>query len=68
MTRAEKIRTLRETTGAGGLMDIRDALDKRDDCLECAAEYLTRTGLAAVMPEGARYPIWFRDHAKLHAR
>lgn len=66
MTRGEKIRTLRETTGCGGLMDIHGALDKRDGCLECATEYLTRTGLAAVMPEGARYPIWFRDHKKLH--
>lgn len=46
-----------ERSGAGRVA-ARAALDLRGNCVDCAVEYLLRTGLAAVMPDTTRYPHW----------
>lgn len=62
MASAEQVRIVCEKTGCG-LMDARIALDKREGDLACAIEYVERTGLAAVMPDSRRYPLWSKRKA-----
>lgn len=49
-----------------GMADARNALAARALCIPCSIEYVTRTGLAAVASDAARYPRWTRHQKNGH--
>jgi hypothetical protein len=54
---------LREVTGAG-FEDIRKAIEKCGEDYDLCYEHLTRTGLACVMKDEVRYPLWYERQNK----
>lgn len=61
-THREKIEAVYGAAGCGRT-EARQALEKRAWHVPCAVEYVQRTGLAAVMSDATRYPLWTKLQA-----
>ena len=63
MIKASQVRELRDKCGCG-LGEAKEALEAREGQMDLAEEYVKNKGVAVVMSDRARYPLWFAYLAK----